>query len=271
MTLTDLIKKHGLEKVNTMTKYPSILTYHQLGEKGGLRNELIEDGFPTGTKLEITEKIDGTNARCIYLNGDFVIGAREMFVYANGDRIINSELVSPVKKGLKGYFSNNKDRDLFSVIFGEVYGYRVQEGTKIYCVDGNTETKFRIFDIWQMSIDEVDKFLSSHSLNEIVNWRNNNEQPWMATRELAEFSRIYDIDRTPIRNTIDSKAIPVDAIRTKEWLNTYKDSRAILGKGEGKNQKFGLAEGVVIRTFDRKVIRKLRFEDYRRGEMKGWK
>jgi len=32
MTLRDLILRYGIEKINTLTKYPSILTLHKLGK-----------------------------------------------------------------------------------------------------------------------------------------------------------------------------------------------------------------------------------------------
>ena len=50
----------GLRKLNSITKYPSILTYHNLGQRGSLVNSLVEDKhFDKHRSIYITEKIDG--------------------------------------------------------------------------------------------------------------------------------------------------------------------------------------------------------------------
>ena len=255
MTLNSLIKKHGLEKLNSVTKYPSILTYHQLGSKGGLKDELIEEGFPSNVKLYITEKVDGTNGRVVYLNGDYLIGQREMFVYAKGDRIINSDIVDvmiPYATDL------DEPEDLFTVMYGEVYGYKIQDGSKIYCPEGNSSRGFRIFDLWQMPIVELDEYLSKASIEQIVYDREHNWQPWFSADELESFAMFRAFDVTPHRKIIDSSEMPISAIDTKKWLeDNFQDSYATFD-GTSSNQKFGRAEGVVIRTSDRSVIRKLR-------------
>jgi hypothetical protein len=52
-----------LDKLNSMTKYPSILTYHALGDKGVLQ-ETVQ--IPFEGRIIGTEKVDGTNARLIF-------------------------------------------------------------------------------------------------------------------------------------------------------------------------------------------------------------
>ncbi len=269
MTLNDLIARHGWDKINSFTKYPSILTYHHLGIKGGLKDELIDGGFPDSQTLEITEKVDGTNGRLVFFNGDYLIGQRERFEYARGDRVINSEVVDPIKQALRSYIDYGDD--MFTVIYGEVYGHRIQDGSKIYCADNNNQRKCRVFDVWQMAIDDVDKYLSDASNQQITFDREHNIQPWFSTEKLDEFCKEYDIDRTPIWMTIYSNDMPRGAVETKSWIeDNFKESHAIIGNGTGSNQKFARAEGIVVRTQDRSVIRKLRFEDYHKGEMKGW-
>ncbi|MBW4637687.1 MAG: hypothetical protein KME05_05520 [Gloeocapsa sp. UFS-A4-WI-NPMV-4B04] len=54
-----------------MTKYPSIPTYHPLGNKG----VLLEEAVSFEGEVVLTEKIDATNSRIILLpNGNFVLG-----------------------------------------------------------------------------------------------------------------------------------------------------------------------------------------------------
>lgn len=57
-----------LSYLNSMTKYPSIPTYHKLNEKGILtaeRNVIFDE------PVFATEKIDGTNARILLIPKDF--------------------------------------------------------------------------------------------------------------------------------------------------------------------------------------------------------
>jgi len=49
-----------LAKLNSLTKYPSILTYHALGDKGILQ-ETVQ--VPFDGRVIGTEKVDGTNRR----------------------------------------------------------------------------------------------------------------------------------------------------------------------------------------------------------------
>jgi hypothetical protein len=65
-----------------MTKYPSIPTYHTLGEKG----TLLEETVSFEGEVILTEKVDGTNARIILLpDGSFILGSREELLYASLD------------------------------------------------------------------------------------------------------------------------------------------------------------------------------------------
>ena len=57
------IRQTDLGKLNSMTKYPSILTYHTLGDKGVLR-ETVQ--VPFAGRVLGTEKVDGTNCRLIF-------------------------------------------------------------------------------------------------------------------------------------------------------------------------------------------------------------
>src|SRR5579859_7282712 len=78
-----------LRKLNSATKYPSIVTYHALGAKGLLTEERTE----FHGNVFLTEKVDGTNGRAILTpEGDWFIGSREELLTAKGDRIPNPAL-----------------------------------------------------------------------------------------------------------------------------------------------------------------------------------
>ena len=86
-----------LKFLNILTKYPSIPTYHVRGDKGRLTEEVGVD-FSSEEKLNISEKIDGTNGRIIVssyardLTLDYLIGSREEILYAKGDYVITNTL-----------------------------------------------------------------------------------------------------------------------------------------------------------------------------------
>jgi len=56
----------------------------------------------------------------------------------------------------------------------------------------------------------------------------------------------------------DVESLPTSIEAAYEWLKAFAQTRVDLGGGRGS------AEGVVVRTADRKAIAKLRFEDYER-------
>lgn len=84
------VKKVDLSRINSLTKYPSIVTYHKLDPKNG---GLIEERLEFKGTLVATEKIDGTNARIICLpDNTYLLGSREELLYARGDLIGNPAL-----------------------------------------------------------------------------------------------------------------------------------------------------------------------------------
>ncbi|WP_236142941.1 RNA ligase family protein [Nostoc sp. CMAA1605] len=91
------LRSCDLNKLNSLTKYPSIPTYHALGEKG----KLLEETVTFDGEVILTEKVDGTNSRIILLpDGNYVLGSREELLFAKGDLIGNPAL--GIVNSLKG-------------------------------------------------------------------------------------------------------------------------------------------------------------------------
>jgi hypothetical protein len=86
MTTFD-VRTVDLDVLNSVTKYPSIPTYHALDpSNGGLLEEPVEY---TGQVIG-SEKIDGCNGRIVSLpDHTYLIGSREELLYAKGDLIGN--------------------------------------------------------------------------------------------------------------------------------------------------------------------------------------
>src|SRR5262245_33388117 len=94
--MTISLRSVRLDRLNALTKYPSIQTYHPLhppkSRSHGRRAPVLPQVRFSGQVLA-TEKIDGANARIILLpDGSFLLGSREELLYAAGDLLWNPAL-----------------------------------------------------------------------------------------------------------------------------------------------------------------------------------
>ena len=271
--LNKLFEVYGIDKINSITEYPSIMTYHKLGDKGSLLNELYsENRFNKNEELEVTEKVDGTNMRLILTNSDYFVGTRANIVYAKDDRIINEPSVEVVLRDCKYLIDNFMgDRlldDKVYVIYGEVYGYNICDGNKVYCsVADAAHRKFRVFDVRTYPCLKLEEILEK-DIQEVSRFKSTNNDYWYDYDMLDAFCEQFQLERTPVRMRINESNLPTDFDKTYKWmLDNFNDSLVVIGapvEGKEYNLRFGKAEGVVIRNKDRSVISKLRFEDYER-------
>lgn len=250
--IKDLILKYGKEKINTLTKYPSILTLHRLGEKGRLKNK-----FTTpiqNEKMYATEKIDGTNARIICYGSEYLIGAREFILHHSDDLYFDN--AQEIVTGLKSLNVDIPKTEKLTVIYGEFYGGKTSANSKWY---GKEKNGFRVFDVVvydNLSILEKD-------LPEISRWRETETelgikygQKFLTRLEMEtkfpkfEFVPLIEFDLGDMshKNIMDNlnKFIPKTTVALTETA---------LNK----------AEGLVLRNDNRSKIVKIRFEDYERS------
>lgn len=266
--LDELVAKYGMEKLNTMTRYPSILTYHELN-KGGVRDALTKpEEFPKSGAIIATEKVDGTNYRIVSTGDDFFIGSRERFAFAYGDRICTDNTARAVMPDASMLSGELDAWGHLTVVFGEVYGWKIQKPR--YNWQDDKSRDFALFDVWQMPLDEAEEILAM-PIDKISAWREAGKQPWFAFNQLDDAIDEMFADPVPIRKICSVDMLPKGAEEARNWLDQFKYSRAVFDESEEPNGMYGKAEGVVIRTPDRKWIRKLRFEDYAKGARKGFK
>lgn len=255
-------------KLNSITKYPEILTYHKMGERGRLKSELSTILDPN--KLyHVSEKIDGTNTRMIFIVKDecldYFIGSREELLTAYGDRIYNPQLdivdnLLGISQSINNEMflrieNNSKEfSDGVYTIYSELYGGKLP-ATKQYTT--SKEYASRVFDIAYLTLDKFNE-LSELPRNKIANWRQNGGQTFFTTDQRCSVCNILNLDLVPFQENIYGKELPVDIQETYDFMFAYRKSRA------GIDFKDGRSEGVVIRSDDRKQIVKLRFEDYER-------
>lgn len=227
--------------INSATKYPSIPTYHTIGDRGVLSGEA--EPFPEGSI--ITEKIDGTNARIVLFgDGDWIIGSREELLHAKGDRIWNPS--QGIVDAVWGYAESavRDTRHEIIVVYGEVYGHKVGAAARNYTT--SNRIGFRPFDV-----ASIDPDILKRDVREIAAWRESGGQSFLP----------YDLrNPTPIDvPVLDASLPPTDIAGTYRWLREVIGPTRCAIDCDG-----GQAEGVVIRTRDRSRIAKIRFDDYAR-------
>lgn len=232
-----------------MTKYPSIPTYHALGDKG----MLLEQTVKFDSEIILTEKVDGTNCRIILLpDGNFVLGSREELLFAKGDLIGNPAL--GIVDALKDV-ANSLPRSLtnITVVFLELYGGKITSASKQYT--GQQNVGWRLFDVAVVTDIET---LFTKSSQQLAVWRDNGGQTFLTEEELTKVAAEYGFELTPRIATVPT--LPTSIQQTHEFLKSILPKTNVsLDEGAG-----GRAEGVVARTTSRNAIAKLRFEDYER-------
>ena len=247
------VRTANLRALNSLTKYPSIPTYHALDPRnGGLLDEAVR--FP-GPVLG-TEKVDGTNSRIISLpDGTYLLGSREELLYAKGDLIGNPALgivnaLRGVAEGLPGV-----DGDVIRVHYLELYGGKVTAASRHYT--DNRTVGWRLFDV--AVIDDYASILD-WPLERISAWRDSVARPFLGEDDLSSVAAASGLDLTPRLFTLDPDQLPTDIAKMRGFLADHLPAtRVALGAATP-----GTAEGIVLRTADRSTIAKARFADYDR-------
>lgn len=241
-----------LAALNTATKYPSIPTYHALDPKNG---SLLDQPTTFKGDVILTEKVDGTNGRIVLLpDGDYFIGSREELLYAKGDRIENPSL--GIVEALKPIAERLKPRDehrQIVVFFLEVYGRKIGSAAKQYTSGSGLGA--RLFDIACLLPDVLD-----WRREQISTWREDGGQRFCTEATLQRAAQAEEIELTPRLETIPHTALPTGIEGMNEFLaGRLPVTLVALDEGAGHQP-----EGIVLRTADRSVIAKARFQDYAR-------
>lgn len=270
------LRDHELARVNSLTKYPSIPTFHTL-----MNGKLVEPTvatpvvFPAGP-VAVSEKVDGANGRIVLAWGDYFIGSREEFVYAKGDYIGDHkdglmDALKPVAEKLttwQPHFNatllalgtDNYDIAVNSIVvaFFEIYGGHIN-AHKQYTTSGKVGV--RLFDV--AVIPNAAEMLQRPP-EKLAGWRDHGGQPFLTVAQLRFWADKLGLDVVPSITDLTAASLgattELGLQRTLDWMRAICTHSAVkLDEGAG-----GRPEGVVLRSNDRKVIAKLRFEDYER-------
>lgn len=254
--MTDMmfdLRGADLGALNSMTKYPSIPTFHTLDPaNGGLIETQVE--FP-GAVIG-TEKVDGSNARVISLpGGEYLLGSREELLYAKGDLIGNPAqgIVAALRSFADGLAP--VEDDVVRVHYVEVYGGKVTAASKEYT--GDRVVGYRLFDV--AVVADYRKVLAL-APQQISAWRDGGGQTWLGEDELTATAERDQLALTPRLFTVDAAELPSGLAAMREFLGERLPATlSALDDSAG-----GKPEGIVLRTPDRSVIAKARFQDYDR-------
>jgi hypothetical protein len=244
-------------ELNIATKYPSIETYHVLGDRGMLTDGLGPfAGVSPDEKVYLTEKVDGTNGRIVLLpGGDYFIGSREELLYAKGDRVKNPNLsivpeLAPVAEHLVTHLKYQVD--CIEVLYLEVYGGKIGAQAKAYSKSGRVG--HRLFDHAFIGTSILE-----WSPEDISSWRDHGGQSFQEVKQLVGFCDEFEIPRVPYLITDTGADLPQTVGDAYDYLQGEIWDTRVEMDGEP-----GRAEGLVLRTGDRSRIAKMRFQDYQR-------
>lgn len=248
-------------KLNSLTKYPSILTLHKLGDRGTLLNELTDPSITKNDTFYATEKIDGTNVRIIIHRDEFILGSRENLLHYSKDTLYDpAQGIVDAIKSLKSVIPYTNG---LMVIYGELYGGNVTSHSNWY---GKSAVGFRVFDICDYDFGNVDwiTMLLQMEQSQISHWREHEEngilkygQPFMNLND--EYKSKFQFEFVP-----SVKSIVIDPTVSHLDIMTQMKMNLPETKCKLTENALGACEGIVIRASDRSKIYKLRFEDYQK-------
>lgn len=237
-----------LAALNSATKYPSIETYHKLDERGTLTEEL---NFEFDGQVIMTEKVDGTSGRIIRMPGnDYIIGSRNELLYAKGDRIGNpcegiAEHLRPVAERLGAL----DDDRYIHVYYTEVYGGRIGAQHRQYT--GQGAVGHRLFDVALVPVEVLE-----WPVEKISSWRQQGGQKFFTEGTLQLVAAAGKIPLVPRVGT--AYGLPTSREEMEQWLRAALPHTNVALDDDGGAK----AEGLVLRTVDRRTIAKARFADY---------
>lgn len=248
-------RRVDLGRLNSMTKYPSIPTYHAMDDQG-----MLQENEPTAffRTVVVTEKIDGCNARIIMCpDGTYILGSREELLYGGGDLIRNPahnivETLDPVAAAMSSRWNSTKP---LTVFYGEIYGHPARAGAWGNYSERKDLTGFRLFDVFTILPDEADQLFGMER-EQIALWRDHGGQRFMAEAELIGTAYKYDLELVP--RWLVAPPLPTGLVEMRDWMvDQLPVSRARLSPSGA-----GVSEGLVLRSWGRSLIAKARFADY---------
>jgi ATP-dependent RNA circularization protein (DNA/RNA ligase family) len=247
--------KYDPEGLASVTAYPRIPTYHAIGSFNclqGNRRETAPD--LNDPSLVVTEKLDGEHVRILVTRDDVLIGDRDRLCWRFRDYLYTKSNIVPVlRETVEALWSRVSDstdllaEDTMLVIYGELVDGPARDPSGSGSVAGSKSLdggplQLFVFDVATVSAKSLDVGDAT--------------QPPVDVRQWLPFDRVIGICERLSLSAVTPRVLlsrPRDEslAATSEWLTS-------LGLRAG-------AEGVVVRTQDRRAIAKICVADYRRA------
>jgi hypothetical protein len=271
----------SLAQLNSLTKYPSILTLHALGERGRLTSELTTPAL-FSRPLTATEKIDGTSARLlVFADGSYLVGSRENLLTVSGDLLFDPAvgIVDGLRRTVFPQLAESNGHlptlaysvglagpAPLTVIFGEFYGGKVTANSKNYAPP--EQVGFRVFDVAVFADAPALADQLAADVRDLSAWREAETpaglrygQPFLSDAERATYLAQVGLPGVPQLPPFTAPAAEASHEYVLDWLRQYIPHTQAPLPGLPTP---GRAEGAILRTTDRSAIVKIRFEDYER-------
>lgn len=251
------LRTADLAKLNSLTQYPSIPTYHALDPATG---GLTPHAEPFFGEVVLTEKVDGTNGRIVLLpSGEWLIGSREEFLTARGDIVYNTkfglvDVVRPIAEKLLAQVPLGSDTMV--TFYVEVFGGNIGQYAKNYTTSKET-FGVRLFDVAYTTYLN-DKM--SWDREKISSWRQHGGQEFATEWSLETISKMYGVPRVPVLATLRSGELPYGIEDMHAFVQKMLPTSLVALDETARKRP----EGLVLRTFDRSTIAKARLQNYER-------
>ena len=294
--LDELVGQFSFEKIDALTKYPNILPLHINGITTENKNQPLPS-HPEKVETIATEYISGSLSRIIILDNDFFIGTNDDIIHAQGDRIVNDNIVPPTYQGLHNFITTyTPSNERLLVLYGIAYGEGFTEQERY---TRNNVTGFKVIDGFTLQTQDIVKLLENMSVEDINNWREEMKQPLWSIRTLKRFcdhfrlqtpSILYEgtLDQIPIYNTnelmnwtkqFNKSTVLLDniedttsesVINSKQNLNDLFDELEALDEKEKSNDEYeinnttnyGKIKGLILRDKNHTFMRTIIFDSY---------
>jgi hypothetical protein len=242
-----------LRKLNSLTKYPSIPTYHQIDPKNG---RLLPEHLAFEGMLSVTEKVDGANTRVIVFRDGYIIGSREELLTARGDLIHNATLgiVDAARQIADRCFLEAPMSADLVVFYFETFGGTLP-ARKQYTSRG--EMGLALFDVALFSTPLIEDVFT-WTPERMASWREQGNQPFTHEDQMRRMAHRIGLTTVPALCHIDAALLPTGIEETLTWLREQVPYSHCGLDDEAEK----CAEGVVVRSSDRRTIAKIRKEDY---------
>jgi hypothetical protein len=247
------------DMLNTITKYPSIGTFHPL-LVGGILGETTTVEF-TGP-VHVSEKIDGQNIRVIFLrDGRYVIGTREKLLHCSSDYLCDNThgivptlipLIPDLRAGLPA------QQPGITVYYMEIFGGTdLTRASRQYTSD--RVVGLRLFDIATIPDPSI---VQDMTKAQAAAWRDRGGPSFHTEQQLQDTAPRVGLPLTPRLTTLDATELPVTVAEAHHWIGTVLPglrSRSVLDENAS-----GEAEGVVLTNTDHTSRAKLKLANYTR-------